>query len=121
MKTTCDLVKLKIDDGWRNLVDGRSSDLWKGTLGKYAGRAKAKSVIDGIAMRRFFCEDSEFELDTNISRQVFPQAPSPTMTSLRRISAILMAKSVSFAAFRNRIQVKVSSDGVLTRAEMCRL
>lgn len=26
---------------------------------------------------------------THINRQVFPQAPSPTMTSLRRISAIL--------------------------------
>lgn len=27
-------------------------------------------------------------IDTYMSRQVFPQAPSPTMTSLRRISAI---------------------------------
>jgi hypothetical protein len=26
-----------------------------------------------------------------INRQVFPQAPSPTMTSLRRISAMMMA------------------------------
>lgn len=26
--------------------------------------------------------------ETHMSRQVFPQAPSPTMTSLRRISAI---------------------------------
>lgn len=28
-------------------------------------------------------------LATYINRQVFPHAPSPTMTSLRRISAIL--------------------------------
>jgi hypothetical protein len=28
------------------------------------------------------------ECSTHMSRQVFPQAPSPTMTSLRRISAI---------------------------------
>ena len=29
--------------------------------------------------------------DAYINRQVFPQAPSPTMTSLRRISAIVVA------------------------------
>lgn len=72
----------------------RVSDLWKGTLGKYAGRAKAESVINSIAMRTC-CRNNykRFGWNTNISRQVFPQAPSPTMTSLRRISAILMAKS----------------------------
>lgn len=76
-------------------MEGRSSDLWKGTLGKYAGRAKAESVIRSIAMRKC-CKNNytNFGWDTNISRQVFPQAPSPTMTSLRRISAILLAKSV---------------------------
>lgn len=31
---------------------------------------------------------------TYINRQVFPQAPSPTMTSLRRISAMLAAVDV---------------------------
>lgn len=79
----------------------RSADLWKGTLGKYAGSAKAKSVVNSIAMRRW-CKHKESGWDTNISRHVFPHAPSPTMTSLRRISAILMAKSVSFEALWNR-------------------
>lgn len=76
-------------------MGGRDSNLWKGTLGKYAGRAKAESVINRIAMRKY-CKHNykKFGWDTNISRQVFPQAPSPTMTSLRRISAILLAKSV---------------------------
>lgn len=82
-------------------MEDRSSDLWKGTLGKYAGSAKAKSVINSIAMRRC-CKLKESKWNTNISRQVFPQAPSPTITSLRRISAILMAKSVSFEAFWKR-------------------
>lgn len=31
-------------------------------------------------------------MEAYINRQVFPQAPSPTMTSLRRISAILMGQ-----------------------------
>lgn len=31
--------------------------------------------------------------NTYMSRQVFPQAPSPTMTSLRRISAIVRVSS----------------------------
>lgn len=76
-------------------MNGRSSDLWKGTLGEYAGRANAESVINSIEMRKC-CKHNykNFGWDTNINRQVFPQAPSPTMTSLRRISAILMAKSV---------------------------
>lgn len=88
-------VQSRQADGWSNLVKGRSSDLWKGTLGKYAGRAKAESVINSIEMREY-CKHNykNFGWETNISRQVFPQAPSPTMTSLRRISAILMAKSV---------------------------
>ncbi len=30
-------------------------------------------------------------VETHINKQVFPQAPSPTMTSLRRISAITAA------------------------------
>ena len=33
--------------------------------------------------------DEDGEGGTYIRRQVFPQAPSPTMTSLRRISAML--------------------------------
>jgi hypothetical protein len=32
------------------------------------------------------------ERNTHINRQVFPQAPSPTMTSLRRISAMVTAR-----------------------------
>ena len=34
------------------------------------------------------CEGEDGMIGTHMSRQVFPQAPSPTMTSLRRISAI---------------------------------
>lgn len=83
-------------------MEDRSSDLWKGTLGKYAGGAKTGSVINSIAVRRWW-KHKESGWDTYISRQVFPQAPSPTMTSLRRISAILMAKSVSVEAFWNRV------------------
>jgi hypothetical protein len=33
-------------------------------------------------------EGEDGMIGTYMSRQVFPQAPSPTMTSLRRISAI---------------------------------
>ncbi len=32
---------------------------------------------------------------THIRRQVFPQAPSPTMTSLRRISAMISRAAVT--------------------------
>ena len=39
--------------------------------------------------RSFVRHDGDGEGGTYISRQVFPQAPSPTMTSLRRISAML--------------------------------
>lgn len=52
METHEIMSSLGLDDGWSNLVEGRSSDLWKGTLGKYAGRAKAESVINNIAMRK---------------------------------------------------------------------
>ena len=37
----------------------------------------------------FIRYDEDGEGGTHIKRQVFPQAPSPTMTSLRRISAML--------------------------------
>lgn len=59
-------------------------------------------------MRRYG-KHKESGWDTHISRQVFPQAPSPTMTSLRRISAMLMAKRVSFEAFWNNCVVGRSS------------
>lgn len=59
-------------------------------------------------------------LDTNINKQVFPQAPSPTMTSLRRISAMtaaadLVRESDSKTAMRKEMalqQVELRWDGL---------
>ena len=68
-----------------------NADLWEGTLREdTAGSSKSacaySSPRNEVAV--------SVSMDTYINRQVFPQAPSPTMTSLRRISAILAARNV---------------------------
>ena len=45
----------------------------------------------GLVLPRIATDLEARSVDAYIKRQVFPQAPSPTITSLRRISAILIA------------------------------
>lgn len=65
----------------RTGVKGRSEKyLREGALGKDAGKKQTLVRIQYGTSRGM--------TQTHIRRQVLPQAPSPTMTSLRRISAI---------------------------------
>jgi hypothetical protein len=67
-----------------------ASYLGEGTLGEntvdfsQAAEPKVRAEVGGSAL------DIGVTFSTHMSRQVLPQAPSPTMTSLRRISAILI-------------------------------
>ena len=62
-------------------VLGWNTDLRESALGEDTGGEKsATGLTKPIKVGRETC----------IKRQVFPHAPSPTMTSLRRISAILL-------------------------------
>ena len=64
-------------DGLRaQLENGIDSYLREGTLGKDTSKIVS---VDHMVAQSF---------ETYINKQVFPQAPSPTMTSLRRISAM---------------------------------
>lgn len=65
----------------------RIADLWEGTLGKNTGGESG--VSSGYVPGRSCPTATAEEVEAYINRQVFPQAPSPTMTSLRRISAML--------------------------------
>lgn len=68
--------------------EAASTNLGEGALGEDA-------VEDGVSNRGFVCRQVEAVdgalgwLGTYMSRQVFPQAPSPTITSFRRISAMV--------------------------------
>ncbi len=67
--------------------------LREGTLGEDAAEntevsRRCRSQIETVQM---VVDQSIRRRPTHIKRQVFPQAPSPTMTSLRRISAILLS------------------------------
>ena len=59
-----------------------STDLGEGALGEDAADGTVSSCFAGVSrvMAR---------ARTYMSRQVFPQAPSPTITSFRRISAMV--------------------------------
>ena len=48
-----------------------------------------KADVSNQYAPQIVCHYDDVEGGTYIKRQVFPQAPSPTMTSLRRISAML--------------------------------
>lgn len=60
----------------------------------------------GLALPRMATDVEARWVETYIRRQVFPQAPSPTMTSLRRISAILIAHDTRVS----RLDFGVSKD-----------
>ena len=66
----------------------RIADLWKGTLGEDTDE-QARSQQSGSTEASCITAAVSGKRGTYMSRQVFPQAPSPTMTSLRRISAML--------------------------------
>lgn len=75
---------------------GRVSYLGEGTLRENTGievstmrRAKLAAEGDG-GLGRWMEQDVAAGGETYINRHVFPQAPSPTMTSFRRSSAILI-------------------------------
>ena len=65
-----------------------NADLWKGALREDARLSKSRQQSFNAPVRNRHAQAQEME--AYIKRQVFPQAPSPTMTSLRRISAILL-------------------------------
>ena len=69
-------------EGWWMLTSG------KVPLEKTLVAEKESQYAAGIPTRRRMRKRGGKE-ETHINRQVLPQAPSPTMTSLRRISAIL--------------------------------
>jgi hypothetical protein len=72
---------------WRD-VDG-CTDFREGALGEHSARERRlASVIEVEA-----AHEGRTGL-TYMSKQVFPQAPSPTMTSLRRSSAMVEVVSV---------------------------
>lgn len=64
----------------------RNADLWEGTLGE---DSVERSVSQRKALQQGSIAIKARVVEAYMRRQVFPQAPSPTMTSLRRISAIL--------------------------------
>jgi hypothetical protein len=59
-------------------------------LGKHAVKSKRLAVCTLETVHSTLSAPRSWERNTHINRQVFPQAPSPTMTSLRRISAMMI-------------------------------
>lgn len=60
-----------------------------------SGAIGVASIVMVVARQRPSKQDKEMVLGdgTHINKQVLPQAPSPTMTSFRRISAMVCVKT----------------------------
>lgn len=88
--------------GWETVKEVERR--WKLTSGKVPLEktlsAKKRTVSDLIQASHGRPMDKMGS--TYINRQVLPQAPSPTMTSLRRISAILRTGEARSAGLRER-------------------
>lgn len=70
--------------GWREGRSAAGTDLGEGALGEDAADGRVSWWAKADAAK------GEGGVGTYMSRQVFPQAPSPTITSLRRISAMMV-------------------------------
>jgi hypothetical protein len=69
----------------------RDTDFREGALGEDAAQVVSTWTHGGPTVdERYAMTGAEGAGSTYMSRQVFPQAPSPTMTSFRRISAMAL-------------------------------
>ena len=70
---------------------GESSWGLRKSLGGSGSHTSGNVPLEKTLEEESVSESAKLSIDTYINKQVFPQAPSPTMTSLRRISAMTAA------------------------------
>ena len=72
--------------GFRVIGENQSKAyLWESSFGEDTAAGLAYTLVVMVAAEL----DARRLMGTHINKQVLPQAPSPTMTSFRRISAIV--------------------------------